>query len=81
MGEFLRFTRDNAVIVEGYEGKGSSDEQFLRSRERAVKVREYLLKRFSLSAEYVGVMPMGAVRSSTPPGALQDGVALVLLRK
>ena len=80
MADFLRFTRDSAVIVEGYAGSGSSDEQFLRSRERAVKVREYLLKRFSLSAEYVGVMPMGAVRSSSPQGAVHDGVALVLLK-
>ena len=80
MADFLRFTRDSAVIVEGYAGSGSTEEQFLRSRERAVKVREYLLKRFSLSAEYVGVMPMGAVRSSSPPGAVHDGVALVLLK-
>src|SRR6185295_12569390 len=63
MADFLRFTRNNAIIIEGYAGTGSSDEQFLRSRERAVRVREYLMKRFSLSAEYIGVMPMGAVRS------------------
>ena len=81
MVAFLRFTGDSAVIVEGYAGSGSSEEQFLRSRERAVKVREYLLKRFSLSAEYVGVMPMGAVRFSSPSGAVHDGVALVLLKK
>ena len=72
MADFLRFTRDSALVVEGYSANGSGDEQFLRSRERAVKVREYLIKRFSLSAEYVGVMPMGAVRP--------DGVALVLLK-
>jgi len=81
MADFLGFVRDNAMIVEGYAGSGTSDEQFRRSLERAVKVREYLLKRFSLSAEYVGVMPMGAVRSNSPAGAVQDGVALVLLKK
>jgi phospholipid/cholesterol/gamma-HCH transport system substrate-binding protein len=79
MADFLGFARNSAVIVEGYAGSGSSDEQFLLSRERAVKVREYLLKRFSLSAEYVGVMPMGAARFSSPAGVVQDGVALVLL--
>ena len=81
MSAFLRFTRDSAVMVEGYSGSGSSEDQFVRSRERAVKVREYLVKRFSLSTEYVGVMPMGAVKLSSPPGAVQDGVALVLLKK
>jgi len=81
MADFLRFTRDTALVVEGYSGSGSSDEQFLRSRERAVKVREYLVKRFSLSSEYVGVMPMGGVRLSSPQGAVQDGVAVVLLKK
>jgi phospholipid/cholesterol/gamma-HCH transport system substrate-binding protein len=60
MADFLGSIRDSALIVEGYAGSGTSDEQFRRSLERAVKVREYLLKRFSLSAEYVGVMPMGA---------------------
>jgi phospholipid/cholesterol/gamma-HCH transport system substrate-binding protein len=81
MADFLGSIRDNALIVEGYAGSGTSDEQFRRSLERAVKVREYLLKRFSLSAEYVGVMPMGTVRLNSPAGAVQDGVALVLLKK
>ena len=81
MADFLGSIRDSALIIEGYAGSGTSDEQFRRSLERAVKVREYLLKRFSLSAEYVGVMPMGAVRSNSPAGAVQDGVALVLLKK
>ena len=81
IADFLGSIRDSALIVEGYAGSGTSDEQFRRSLERAVKVREYLLKRFSLSAEYVGVMPMGAVRWNSPAGAVQDGVALVLLKK
>src|SRR5688572_2217369 len=81
MAEFLGAMRDSALIIEGYAGSGTSDEQFRRSLERAVKVREYLLKRFSLSAEYVGVMPMGAVRWNSPAGAVQDGVALVPLKK
>src|SRR5688572_3735009 len=81
MADFLGSMRDSALIVEGYAGSGTLDEQFRRSLERAVKVREYLLKRFSLSAEYVGVMPMGAVRMNSPAGAVQDGVALVLLKK
>jgi hypothetical protein len=30
-------------------------------RERATKVRDYLVKKFTLSPDYVGVIPMGAV--------------------
>jgi len=75
MANFLRFTKDRAVIVEGYAGAGTVDEQFLLSRERATKVRDYLIKKFTLSPAYIGVMPMGAV------GENGDGIALVLLKK
>jgi phospholipid/cholesterol/gamma-HCH transport system substrate-binding protein len=75
VANFLRFTKDRAVIVEGYAAAGTLDEQFLRSRERATKVRDYLVKKFTLSPGYVGVMPMGAVVG------YGDGVALVLLKK
>jgi outer membrane protein OmpA-like peptidoglycan-associated protein len=75
MANFLRFTRDRAVIVEGYAAAGTLDQQFLLSRERATKVRDYLLKKFTLSPDYVGVMPMGAVSE------YGDGIALVLLKK
>lgn len=75
MANFLRFTRDRAVIVEGYAAAGTLDEQFLRSRDRAMKVRDYLVKKFTLSPDLIGAMPMGAV------AAYGDGVALVLLKK
>jgi phospholipid/cholesterol/gamma-HCH transport system substrate-binding protein len=75
MANFLQFTKDRAVIVEGYAAAGTVDEQFLLSRERATKVRDYLVKKFTLSPGYVGVMPMGAV------GENGDGIALVLLKK
>ena len=75
IANFLRFTKDRAVIVEGYAAAGTLDEQFLRSRERAMKVRDYLIKKFALSPDYIGVMPMGAV------SGYGDGIALVLLKK
>lgn len=75
MANFLRFTKDRAVIVEGYAAAGTLDEQFLRSRELATKVRDYLVKKFTLSPDYVGIMPMGAVSE------YGDGIALVLLKK
>lgn len=72
---FLRFANDRAVIVEGHTVAGTTDEQFLRSRERAIKVRDYLVKKFSLTPEYIGVMPMGSA------GGSGEGIALVLLKK
>jgi phospholipid/cholesterol/gamma-HCH transport system substrate-binding protein len=75
MANFLRFTKDRAVIVEGYAAAGTLDEQFLLSRDLATKVRDYLVKKFTLSPDYVGVMPMGGVRS------YEEGIALVLLKK
>jgi phospholipid/cholesterol/gamma-HCH transport system substrate-binding protein len=75
MSNFLRFTKDRAVIVEGYAAGGTLDEQFLRSRDRATKVRDYLVRKFALSPDYVGVMPMGAAAE------YGDGIALVLLNK
>jgi phospholipid/cholesterol/gamma-HCH transport system substrate-binding protein len=74
MANFLRFTKDRAVIVEGYAAAGTLDEQWLHSRERAAKVRDYIVKKFTLSSDYVGVMPMGALAGG-------DGIALVLLKK
>lgn len=75
MANFLRFTEDRAVVIEGYAVAGTLDEQFLHSRERAAKVRDYLLKKFTLSPGYIGIMPMGSVTG------YGDGVALVLLKK
>ncbi len=40
-----------------------------------MKVRDYVIKKFTLSPDYVGVMAMGAF------GGHRDGIALVLLKK
>jgi phospholipid/cholesterol/gamma-HCH transport system substrate-binding protein len=75
VANFLQYTKDRAVIVEGYAAGGTVTEQFLVSLERATKVRDYLVKKFSLSPEHIGVMPMGFA------GGEGDGIALVLLKK
>jgi phospholipid/cholesterol/gamma-HCH transport system substrate-binding protein len=74
MTDFLRFTNDRAVIVEGY-AAGAGADQFLRSRDRATKVRSYLIEMFTLNPGYIGVMPMGSA------GGIGDGISLVLLKK
>jgi phospholipid/cholesterol/gamma-HCH transport system substrate-binding protein len=81
MEEFQRFTEGIALIVEGYSGIGTQNERFMRSRTRSSLVRDYLQKKFALNSDYIGVMAMGSVQSHSTPSKLEDGVALVLLRK
>ncbi len=78
MADFLRYARTNPIIVEGYASEGTAEEQFLTSLDRAEKVRAYLVQKFKLNPNYVGVMPLGAVKSSDPSGKPWDGVAVVL---
>lgn len=79
MAEFQRYLRNSAIIVEGYSGKGLPGEQLLLSTDRALKVREYLVKKFHLDPNYVGTMPMGAVASKDASRAYWEGVAVVML--
>lgn len=78
---YLRHAADTPLIVEGYASQGTADEQFLRSRDRARIVRSYLVARFGLKPQYVGAMPLGAVRSEAPSGQYWDGVAVVYFPK
>jgi hypothetical protein len=73
-----RFTKDNALMIEGYPREVRRRTSSWRSRDRAVKVREYLIKRLGISPEYVGVMPMGAGQANV---GYHEGIAIVLLKK
>jgi phospholipid/cholesterol/gamma-HCH transport system substrate-binding protein len=69
---------DHLVIVEGYAGTGTPDQQFVTSRRRADLVREYLEAHFHLIHSDVGIVPL---RDKPPHGAGRDtwnGVAIVL---
>jgi phospholipid/cholesterol/gamma-HCH transport system substrate-binding protein len=69
---------DHLVIVEGYCGAGTSDQQFVTSRRRANLVREYLEAHFHLIHNNVGIVPL---RDKPPQSAGRDtwnGVAIVL---
>jgi phospholipid/cholesterol/gamma-HCH transport system substrate-binding protein len=68
----------HVVIVEGYCGTGTPDQQFLTSRRRADLVREYLEAHFHLAHSDVGIVPL---RDKPPQSAGRDtwnGVAIVL---
>lgn len=69
---------DHLVIVEGYSGTGTPDQQFVTSRRRADLVREYLEAHFHLNHSDVGIVPL---RNKPPQGAGRNtwnGVAIVL---
>jgi len=78
IADFQRYPRNSALIIEGYSGKGSPGEQLLLSTDRALKVREYLVRKFHLDPNYVGTMPMGAVASKDDSRAYWEGVAIVV---
>jgi phospholipid/cholesterol/gamma-HCH transport system substrate-binding protein len=67
---------DGVLMVEGYATEGSRDEQYLRSRTRAAMVREYLVAKFHLDPQTVGVMPLGSDARSSPNNGTWDGIAL-----
>jgi outer membrane protein OmpA-like peptidoglycan-associated protein len=76
MAGFLRYMPKAPVIVEGYAARGSAVEQSLKSRERSLLVRKYLIDTFALKPNYVGAMAMGAApgRDDQP----WEGVAIVV---
>ena len=80
MADFLLESRNTPVMIEGYAAAGTAHEQFLLSRTRAIRVRDYLVRRFSLRSSYVGFIPLGA--GGSPDGEFRgaDGVALALYK-
>ncbi|MBI2833058.1 MAG: MCE family protein [Acidobacteria bacterium] len=81
MAAFLPYPPASPLIIEGYATEGSHDQQFLDSRERAALVREYVIQKFHLNPNRVGIMPLGAVADGSPKGRAWDGVALALFVK
>ena len=76
MSEFVRYPRNSPLVVEGYADGGTMDERYLGSRHRAELVRDYLVGKFGLDVNYVGVMPMGSESKDSPAGATWNGIAL-----
>jgi phospholipid/cholesterol/gamma-HCH transport system substrate-binding protein len=78
MAALLPHAKDQPIMVEGYAGEGTAADQFLKSNERAHLIRDYLLERFALRANYVGIMPMGSVKPEISGGQPWEGVSVVL---
>jgi phospholipid/cholesterol/gamma-HCH transport system substrate-binding protein len=69
---------DSIVMIEGYSWSGSVPRQYVESRARAALVRQYLIERFHLDPDGVGLMPLGADAVGSPQGATWSGIALAV---
>ena len=78
MSQFVRYPRTSPFVVEGYAAAETGDERYLASRRRSQLVRDYLVGTFSLDANYVATMAMGAEAKGSPAGDTWNGVGLAL---
>jgi phospholipid/cholesterol/gamma-HCH transport system substrate-binding protein len=76
MAVYLPRIEDGVLMIEGYAQQGTRAEQHILSRSRAVAVRDFVIARFGLDPNRVGLMPLGAESIDSPEGAPWDGVAL-----
>jgi len=76
---YLEYLASGIVMVEGYAQQGPLDEQYLRSRARALIVRDYLVDTFHLDPQATGAIPLSADSTGSPGKARWDGVALAVI--
>jgi phospholipid/cholesterol/gamma-HCH transport system substrate-binding protein len=70
---------DQPIIVEGYSNQASAANEMVTSRARSLIVARYLEKRFHLSAENIGVMPLNATAPPASGKQSWDGACIVLV--
>jgi phospholipid/cholesterol/gamma-HCH transport system substrate-binding protein len=70
---------DQPIIVEGYSNQPSAANEMVTSRSRSLIVARYLEKRFHLSAENIGVMPLNATAPPSSGKDSWDGACIVLV--
>ncbi len=75
---FLKYLKSAPLVVEGYATGGTASHRYLVSRRRAAEARDYLLERFALNPEAIGLMPLGDEADGSPAGNRWDGVALAV---
>ena len=78
MADLLRFPRNSPLIVEGYV-TGEAVDPLLKSEDRAMLVRDYLVDKFRRRVSVTGTMPLGLNAEGSPSGdGRWSGVALAL---
>src|SRR4029450_4570496 len=75
---YLEYLASGILIVEGYAQHGPLEEQYLRSRARALIVRDHLIGTFHLDPQATGAMPLSATSTDSPGKAPWDGGALAV---
>ena len=65
---FLKYPPDTPFVIEGYADAVTRDAEFLLSRTRAQLVRDYLVRKYSLSGGAVAIMAMGSEAHRQPGG-------------
>jgi phospholipid/cholesterol/gamma-HCH transport system substrate-binding protein len=78
MSEFLGYPPASPIVIEGYAAGATDAERYVRSRDRAAEVREYVLGHYKLDANRVGLMPLGSQADSSPTGGTWNGVAIAI---
>lgn len=79
MATFIKYPKQMPFMIEGYARAATTDAAHLKSATRAVLVRDYLLRRFSLNPNTTGLMPLGLEAEESPRGdGTWDGVGLTL---
>ena len=79
MADLVRYPRDSPLVVEGYAESAAGEAAYLRSADRALLVREYILARFRRKATLVDSVAMSDQAPGSPSGdGRWSGVALAL---
>ena len=80
MNDLIPYLPNSPLVVEGYAMQGPPNVQYVRAKQRAIIVQNYIKMRFGLQPDMVGTMPMS---DSVPPGlgrSTWDGVSVVTIR-
>jgi phospholipid/cholesterol/gamma-HCH transport system substrate-binding protein len=79
MSAFVPNLPNSPIMVEGYADRGSPDEEFRESQQRAAVVQDYLEARFQLNPKLVGRIPLGDSPPESSGKKDWNGISLVLL--
>jgi hypothetical protein len=81
MSQFLSYPPSSPLVVEGYADDPTADQRYVVARHRASLVRDYVISKFTLDANRVGVIALGdkpPPSAELPAGAAARGIGLAL---
>ena len=81
MSEFLKYPPSSPLVIEGYSNERTADQRYVVARHQASLVRDYLISKFTLDANRVGLIALGDTpppSAELPAGASARGIGLAL---